>query len=286
MNRKLILIAMLIAILVLQAGCGNEMTVPDKTLEWVITDRVADNELYGECIDYQSKITHSPDKASNTDTVQILLTCNYQHLTVQYLFDATYQYNKSTDLWSIIRGGDWATELTSLDIEKSANAWKQILDAEGWAAEIKTEGIDSVREEDRFKVPLGEIVNDGAVLYAEDLVDYWTLNAQKQYNPEVKMGYLQVVYLSFANPENTRVAYDYYETIWEDALGFNVETSTEKDGFSMLELGSYFQEEGKKAIVIREEGAVFVISAYLENYNIGERDIDSILSKVGCPPKN
>lgn len=163
-NNILTLFISAVALLFLSA-CGSTKTVPDKTIQWVIDDYLKTNEYYGGVYtDYQTEITHDPDSETKTDTVKIKLSITYPHLTASTKYEATYQYDKSSDLWNLIRGGDWESlYVEKYDMTSSFKLWSEAIQSAGFEVEDKAEGREIVSNlvEDSFSEELSTSVKDG-----------------------------------------------------------------------------------------------------------------------------
>lgn len=154
--KKIFLFALCALMFLFCAGFGLVKTVPEKTLEWVVDDYLDWNQyIGGKYTDYQYKITHDPDKSTNTDTVTIDLTITYPHVTASSNYEMTYQYDKSRDLWEELRGPGWdVLHIDTYDITSSSRLWMQAFESEGWEFELKAEGSS-------FAESLIANVNDG-----------------------------------------------------------------------------------------------------------------------------
>ena len=281
MKRHFLLILLLSFIVMTIVGCGTQLTVPETTLKWVVSDYIDGNQLDGPCLKSSYQVTHEPDRKTNSDTVQVYLTMEFQHVTAVSTYEATYQYDKSSGLWTLYRGGLWdEAELVSIHIDDTTVGWEKSFQEAEWASEVKKEGIDCVWEGDIFIIPVGEMMNDGTTLQSEDLSGYWTMSAYKQYNGNLN-GYCEVEYLSFDNENNAKIAFDYYREIWENTLGYELKSEVEKEHLKILRYTLSFHKEEKTAIVIQQDGAVYVVMAYLEDYEMGGQDLASIFERVG-----
>lgn len=281
MKRRFLLIVFLSFIIMTIVGCGAQQTVPEKTLEWVVSDYIDKNQLDGPCLESSYQVTHDPDRKTNSDSVRVYLTMNCQHVTATSTYEATYQYDKSSGLWTLCRGGLWdKAELISLHIDDTTDGWNKSFQEVEWIPEVKKEGVECVREGDVFTIPVGEMVNDGTTLRSEDLAGYWVMSAHKQYDGDI-YGYCEVEYLRFENENNAKITSDYYREILENTLGYELKSKVEKDQLTILRYALSFYEEEKTAIVIQQDGAVYVVMAYLENYEMGGQDFASILESVG-----
>ena len=183
MKKSMVLLLTTVFFLLFITGCGPQKTVPDKTLEWEVEEYLKANKyLGGAYTNYDYSVVHSPDKSTNTDTVQINLSVTYPHIVTSSIFNATYQYNRSSDLWSVLRGGNWdAPNVLSYDITESARIWQQSFESAGWTVMLEGEGADYIRQQIDYYKDASGISFDYPTQLVDNLEDFWYLSAFKQY---------------------------------------------------------------------------------------------------------
>ena len=130
--KKILALVLCLTALVMLPGFSfsAEKQVPDKSLEWAVEDYLEGLEL-GEPENTEVEIEHDLDEPTHTDTVTIHVSAEYPGLTATSSCVTTYEYNKATDLWSVIRGGKWeplrVTEYRlSIDTEECMEALERL----------------------------------------------------------------------------------------------------------------------------------------------------------------
>ena len=94
------------------AACGAPKQVPDQTIAWAVEDYLKECG-YGTASESSYEAIHSYDDSTKTDTVDIALSAEFPTASISTSCKATYQYDKSSGLWSVIRGGEWTPVLVS-----------------------------------------------------------------------------------------------------------------------------------------------------------------------------
>ena len=94
------------------AACGAPKQVPDQTIAWAVEDYLKECG-YGTASESSYEAIHSYDDSTKTDTVDIALSAEFPTASISTSCKATYQYDKSSGLWSVIRGGDWEPVLVN-----------------------------------------------------------------------------------------------------------------------------------------------------------------------------
>ena len=134
MKKTLCLLFAAFSLLALSA-CGRQKTVSDQIIQWEIEDFLLQYD--NGYTDYQPSIIHSPDKDNNTDTVTVGLTVSYPHYTSATSFQATYQYDKSRDLWEKIRSRGWEPpRVLTYSIPFSSTSWQKALESLDFECEL------------------------------------------------------------------------------------------------------------------------------------------------------
>lgn len=164
MKKPIILITALSLLLLCMTGCGAAKTVPDKTIEWEIEDYLKSAPTMGGAYtDYSSEVKHDPDHDTKTDTVSVELTITYPHCIAGVTYEATYQYDKASDLWTVIRGGKWETfHVNRYDIAASCKLWLNEMNRVGFNSTTMLQGKDEMSNVIADDYPeLGDLVIDG-----------------------------------------------------------------------------------------------------------------------------
>ena len=119
---------------------------------WTVEDYLKECG-YGTVTDHSYEVTHSPEESTKTDTVHIALEATCERASLSTTYDATYQYNKASDLWTVIRGGEWqSASIASYRLDYSPKPLLSVMLKRDRRAEIETEPIyiwDSIPEQNR-----------------------------------------------------------------------------------------------------------------------------------------
>lgn len=137
MKRSLIAIVLVATMIISLAGFtayGFSEEVPDLMIKWLVEDYVAELENKPESYSYDVK--HNLDSGTKTDSITVTLTVLYPNNDVQAVYTGIYQYNKSTELWSLIRGGEWM----ELELKQNEN----LEDISFWASELSALDLSTV----------------------------------------------------------------------------------------------------------------------------------------------
>ena len=122
-------------------SCSAPKEVPEQTIAWVVEDYLQGSGL-GAVAESSYEVTHTPDESTKTDTVHIALDAAFERASLSSSYAATYQYNKASDLWTLIRGGQWQTEtVDSYRLDYSPAPLLSIMIKQDRYAEIETEPI-------------------------------------------------------------------------------------------------------------------------------------------------
>ena len=140
MKKSLICLALLMFALLLTA-CGTPKEVPEQMIVWTVEDYLKESG-YGTVTEHSYEVTHSPDESTKTDTVHIALEATCERASLSTSYDATYQYNKASDLWTVIRGGEWqSASIASYRLDYSPKPLLSVMIKQDRYAEIETEPI-------------------------------------------------------------------------------------------------------------------------------------------------
>lgn len=103
--RNIILVLFLICTaLNIFTGCSAaETEVPDS----VIYDLVEKNK-YSDLGEYEISVIHHPDEKTHRDRVDIILGIYAPYAEIVSTCSAEYQYDRTSDLWSLIKCEDWS----------------------------------------------------------------------------------------------------------------------------------------------------------------------------------
>lgn len=101
-------------------GCGNtSREVPEDQVQYAVEDYLSFCSLNGSKTKYGSleldeysdmdfEAVHSWNKESNTDTVKLSISLDYAYGSLIAENTLIYEYNRSNDLWSLIRSDEWS----------------------------------------------------------------------------------------------------------------------------------------------------------------------------------
>ena len=194
------------------------------------------------------EVTHTPDESTKTDTVHIALDAAFERASLSSSYAATYQYNKASDLWTLIRGGQWQTEtVDSYRLDYSPAPLLSIMRKQDPDAEIKTEPINMM----------------GFAPLTEPL-DYWHIDAADG----------AIIYLEAADADS---AYEFFLTICSALLdlpdGVTEEANAAGENYNYLRYRDGM-DSGEDLFLICQDNKIFV--AY------GEIAVlDEILQTIG-----
>lgn len=144
-----LLIAIILSALML-AGCGGtgkapSNGVPDRTVELVILDYFDERGLrQGDYNSYSFNVIHNYDKGSNSDAAVINLKIEYNYATENTYVPVWYSYNKSSDLWTLDRKGNWSESAFSYFGDKLIGRWRIDYYDDYYEIEIKSVNGDAV----------------------------------------------------------------------------------------------------------------------------------------------
>ena len=105
--KKIVAVFLCILVFFSLAACGAPKQVPDQTIAWAVEDYLKGCG-YGTVTESSYEASHNYDDATKTDTVDIALMAVFPNASFKTSCQATYQYDKSSGLWSVVRGGEWA----------------------------------------------------------------------------------------------------------------------------------------------------------------------------------
>lgn len=280
MKRIFALIASLIAFTCF-TGFSMQRTVPDKTLEWVVEDYLDWNRyLGGVYTDYNYVITHDPDKATNTDTVQIHLSITYPHVTAASVYSATYQYDKSSDLWDVLRGGHWgSTDILTYDLTSSSRIWMDCIRAEGWTAEFIGEGHDDAIE----FLPIDDLFLESFEPedFIIDLKTGWGIDAYCEYD-NGEEAIMQVVVFEF---NQDTIAQALIDAMVDDTFDY-LTTFDQRSGnnYSAILLEPPYDPNSygtENILLIRQDATTFVVYSYYDSMFNGGSTFNYIMQQIG-----
>lgn len=106
MKKWWIIILNMFITLCLLSGCTNEKKgVPESVVLYDVAEILGKTEN-----DYQCKIEHSVDVSSHIDNAIIVIKYETEYTKQTGMAKCRYQYDKSSDFWSLIEFGDWVWE--------------------------------------------------------------------------------------------------------------------------------------------------------------------------------
>ena len=159
-KRMSIALVLLCAALAFSACSHMPEAVPETLLEWEVEDFEKlglDNYGLGDYDKTKTAFIHNPDKASHTDAVQIDVSRQYTHGVVKYNNTLTYQYDKSKDLWELIRKDDWRLTSSKVnEMDLSLDAWKKTMESN---LELAKSGGEIASQEN---IEMGDIGKDAS----------------------------------------------------------------------------------------------------------------------------
>lgn len=132
--KKCRIIIFTLIILCLLSGCSNEKKgVPESVVLYDVTEVLGKAEN-----DYQCKIEHNVDVSSHIDNAVIVLKYETEYTKQTGMAECQYQYDKSSDLWSLIEFGDWIweTELKEFFTETKPHMGTDIYETYNYALYI------------------------------------------------------------------------------------------------------------------------------------------------------
>lgn len=124
MRKAKVLIGVLLAILIfgIFTGCGAEgKGVPDTIVFEQVRYQYETLSYYVLSPSYQ--ISHNVDKTTHIDTVTVQMLARGEYGTETDTIYLQYQYNRASDLWTLIAEGEWEKEL-KLDQEALIGIWE------------------------------------------------------------------------------------------------------------------------------------------------------------------
>ena len=137
MKKAFAVVLCLIALVMLTGYSSAGKQVPEKTLEWAVEDYLESLGL-GEPNSRNAEIDHDTDAATHTDTVTIQLSADYTYYSIGSTCVTTYEYNKASDLWTVIRDGKWEpVHITQYHLPITAEEIIQVLELSGEDYEYK-----------------------------------------------------------------------------------------------------------------------------------------------------
>lgn len=283
MNKSKILLFATVLFMLFIAGCGSQKTVPDKMLEWEVEEYLKSNKyLGGAYTNYDYSVVHSPDKSTNTDTVQINLSITYPHNVTSSIFSATYQYDRSSDLWSVLRGGNWdAPNVLSYDITESARIWQQSFESAGWTVTLEGEGADYIRQQIDYRKDASGVSFDYPTQLVDKLEDFWYLSAFKQYyEAGGSQSFAEIAFFKFPQVEDAETLFSFYNSNW-DTSNYTIEKTGSGEDYSLIVYADYYFGAGEKMVLVRIDNTLFSIGCGMEDLGNSETDLNSIFESLG-----
>lgn len=257
MRKLLFIIPCILLFLFLAACSGGEQTVPSQMLDWAVEDYLEGTAPEGYT-DRVCEAAHVPDRSTHTDAVTLDLTITYPHCTARTSYEAIYQYDKSADLWSVLRGGDWSPLLAdSVYIPLSSEAWGPALEALGLDFRLYAEGPED----------LEETLDDYSSI---DLLDA----AQTELYMESSDIFLDLI--GFSDAESARALYEHMVPLF---LGRNVGYTAGEDRGTIY---TRYQDEnsGNSILLIQAGTTAGILKVYLDDPDESSDRIDRLMQAV------
>lgn len=125
---KSFLLVLVVVLSLVLSGCGKSSSasngVPNRTVELVVLDYFDERELYpGDYNGYSFNVVHNYDKSSKTDAAIINLSIEYTYTSESTYIQTWYSYDKSSDLWTLIRKGEWSESSYGYPSDRLIGQW-------------------------------------------------------------------------------------------------------------------------------------------------------------------
>lgn len=134
----------------LLSGCGSSGSssskgVPDRTAEMVVLDYFDERDMQqGDYNSYSFNVVHNYDAGSKSDAAVINLKIEYNYATENTYIPVWYSYDKSSELWTLDRKGNWSESAISFFGDKLVGRWRIDYFDDYYEIEIKSVDGDSV----------------------------------------------------------------------------------------------------------------------------------------------
>ncbi len=150
-------------------GIGNTAPaeVPESKIRIAMNDRM--DRTYPNRNDYYINATHHPDKDTHTDEVDAVVTVDYDYGSYVFTTSMTFEYDKSSDLWSMISGGK---------MENTHIEWKENDLRRRWS------GVESSFWDATYSVDVIDTDLSAQQMEAEIEFDYHTMDFVNSFTPE------------------------------------------------------------------------------------------------------
>ena len=102
-KQKYLFAALIVIVLLLFFSCGASGKVPNGTIENIVRM----SSYYEADLACSWDASHSVDRESHTDSVDIVLSVPYKYGTEEYSCTALFVYDRSADLWTLSNDPDW-----------------------------------------------------------------------------------------------------------------------------------------------------------------------------------
>lgn len=127
--KRILSLAVLTLCIIQLTACGGSAStakgVPDRTAELVVLDYFDERGMqHGDYNSYSFNVIHNYDKSSNSDAAVINLKIEYNYASESTYVPVWYSYNKSSDLWSLDRKGNWSESVMNYSGDKLIGCWR------------------------------------------------------------------------------------------------------------------------------------------------------------------
>lgn len=106
MKEKWSLILLVFLAALLTACSSGDKKAPDAEIKYVVEEYLYENTMEG-CIGSIFETIHNWDADSKTDSIQLKVVTEYEYGNVIAECECDFQYDKSSDLWSLKRKSQW-----------------------------------------------------------------------------------------------------------------------------------------------------------------------------------
>lgn len=154
------------------SGCSNENKgVPESTVLHDVT------ETFGNVKeDYQCKIEHSVDLSSHIDNAAIIVEYETEYTKQTGMINSRYQYDKSSDLWTLLELGEWTWETELKDTFTKVKPYMGIDVYETYNYALYIDDIDTKN----MKITCSYVINaDGEALQQVESIELSLQYVQK-----------------------------------------------------------------------------------------------------------
>lgn len=106
MKKKWCFVLLVLMMVLLTACSSGDRKAPDSEIKYIVDEYLYENTME-DCVGSSFEATHDWDADSKTDSVQLKVVTEYEYGNVIAECECDFQYDKTSDLWSIKRMGQW-----------------------------------------------------------------------------------------------------------------------------------------------------------------------------------